>query len=1148
MTQDDTATSHTVETVLPATSSVFPGATTAAGARSLYLILLGRQADSPARVAELAIETLDETLRGMIGSPEFTENLDSLSQTGALPARGRVPSNELEKAATWLEKRLGTFTSRATASWAGLLYDTLAISGVASMIPADLDRDGAMAALKALLDLESSFDDRIAAAVAFDPAYFVDTPAGRTYSDGKGQLDPAMPVPKRAPLPGVLALFTEGMEHLDGRDRPATLAALIRDSQKAARNGLLRHWLFDQNFYEQAVRESADVELDDAAEALDPYIQFLVVGDPADISPHPLFCPYAYRKLNADVTAGPDGCFRDYVSRGARQELRTSALFDPEFYLSRQPHVRQEIASGRCTSALEHFVRKGLQAGYAFSPDFDRHHYLGAYPDVAEALSGGHIPSAEWHYVTSGAAEGRQPNRFFNSRYYTERYPSVGKEMRRYGIHSSIEHFLLLGRARGWRVNTPPVERDVDIDQAKALFEKRGRRAYAEALSGVFSYEESPTKPGLSVIVPISGQADFTAGFLKCARWAADHLQHKRGVTTEIIIVDNGSKDHTEQLLAALPGVRVVRFEKPIGFPAAVNAGAAVAGGDVLLIANNDIEFQADAFLRVIDGMSNTPGIGVLGAKIILPNETLQEVGSVLDKDAGAYGFGRGLDATECHGSRLVDVDYASGCFIAVTQEDFASLSGLNEAYSPGYYEEVDLSLRMRRILGKATLVDTGLAITHYEHASFAKGRPQTVNEPLILRNRARLKATHAELFISLRDQDPTQKIHLAQQALSGPARILVVEDMMPSGLLGSGFGREEEILDIFAENGIAYDIVALNPSPAADEYKNPLVRVYRAWMPGQSLDEVLVQNGAKYSHLWLCRTHNLTRANGAIREAKIRHGLKVICDTEALAAMRIVEHLRVQGRDPQPTDLLALATAELHDPIGVDLWVAVNNRERELMESLGVGPVCTIGHSVSLKTAVDTSVSFQDRKRMLFIGAVHELTSPNYDGLIWFLTRVWPKLNPADRPVLTVAGHWAPDLAEVFKARFAGLDIEFVGSVTPGELARLYAESRVAIAPTRYAGGIPCKVIESVLAGVPIVMTDLLAEQLDVLGDPKMAFASRFDDGVQFAGWIETLCGDADAWAQQRARQAETIGVRSSPLNLTHQVESTLALVNILP
>ncbi len=1125
---------NTVETGIPLISRE----ATPADVKHIYIAFLGRVPESHARIMQLAGGTVSEVIADIAASAEFAAIVSHVAADGGPPPRDRIAEKEVQGVARWLADLIPTHDIKDDAGWSEFLLTILTATDFDGLLAAHSEQDEAVEKLSSRQSLVAAMEADLAQVVAFDPEWFGQSLHGSRFAGGT---DPDLALPRKSGLPPVLALFTEGLNSLNETSRPETMGALIRATQKAALEGSLGHWLFSAQFYLQAAAKSAVLNDRDQDATLAPYLEFLTIGDAADVSPHPLFSPFAYRRLNPGVEIGSRGCFHHYITQGAAQGLRTSSLFDPDFYLSRQPHVRQEIAAGRYGCALEHFVRGGMAAGLSFSPDFDRHYYLANNPDLAQALAEGSIPSAEWHYVHSGAREGRSPNRFFNATYYAQRYPHIGNEMERTGIDSTLEHFLLLGRGRGWRVNNPPLARDVDIDQAKALFEKRGRRAYADALSGVFSFPEAPAAPALSVIVPISGQADFTAGFLKCARWAADHLEHKRGVTTEIVIVDNGSKDHTQRLLDALPGVRVVAFDRPIGFPAAVNAGTLASKGQVVLVANNDIEFDADAFLRLYDAIISNPHFGVVGAKVVLPNETLQEVGSVLDKDGGSHGFGRGMDAVDCNGARMIEVDYASGCFVAFTRADFDALSGFDEAYSPGYYEEVDFSLRIKRDLGKPTVVDTGLAVVHYEHASFAKGRPQTVNEPLILRNRARLRQAHAPVFSALRSQEPHAPTRQAQRALAGRARILVVEDMVPTGLLGSGFGREEEILDIFSRSGISYDIVALNPSPRVDDYKDPTARLFRGWMPGESLDEILQKYPARYSHIWLCRTHNLGRATASILAAKRQYGLQVVCDTEALSSLRLVEQMRVQGRSPSDDDVRALATVELADPLQVDLWVAVNQREREVIEDLGLGPVCEIGHAVTLKAGVNSDTSFKQRNRILFIGAVHELSSPNYDGLEWYLTRVYPRLDPSTRPPLTVAGFWAEGLREVFQSRFKDVPIDFVGSVSDQELATLYSESRLSIAPTRFAAGIPCKVIESVLAGVPIVMTDLLATQLEVGGDSDLAAADRFDNGAAFARWVETLYTDPAAWTAQKHRQDDRIGRRWSPQRLENQVMETI-------
>lgn len=1116
-------------------------AATADDINQIFIALLGREPESRAALTDKIGQTLGEAIRGVLASREFSDIAEHLVINGCLPTRPRVDDRLWITAADWVSARLGVFILEAGSPWARILLGLLE-SEVSALLPENIPLDRLTGNLLNLLERDGEFEKLFSGVFQFDATSFQATYGAQLmlghHVDEHGDRNL---LPER-PLPIVLPFFTEYASIFAEPDRPRSLMHLVNAVQAAAREGKIVHWLYDDTVYRQNV-QLQKCEAVAQIPSMPGYLEFLAVGDRENVSPSRFFSPIAYRILNPGIEVDPAGCFHHYVRYGITPELRTTALFEPDYYLSFHPQVRKEIATGKMSSALEHFVRVGLRAGYNFSPDFDRDYYLSRYQDVQRAIESGEVPSAEWHFLMVGAKEGRAPNRYFDPDYYARRYPFVGKEMNEHGIGSLLEHFLLFGRGRGWRASKPPVQRFVDLDQSKALFEKRGRRAYTEAIAGVFSYPTCPPDPKLSVVVPISGQADFTAGFLKSARWALDHLELKRGATAEIIIVNNGSKDHTSLLLDALPGIRVVSFDKPIGFPSAVNAGVYASRGEMILVANNDIEFAPDAFLRVFDGLSKNPSIGILGAKIVLPNETLQEVGSYVDRGGATHGLGRGLDSFSQIRDGLVEVDYASGCFIAFMLSDFHALSGFDESYTPGYYEEVDFSLRMLRDRGKPTVVDTGLTVVHYEHASFAKGRPQTSNAVKILTNRALLRSTHPEFFKTKRSAHNTATGRIPNA--NGPT-VLVVEDMIPSSLLGSGFGREEEILGVFKKLGVAFDIFARNASPLVDEYRDPIPRLYRGWMPGESLEDVLKSAGI-YTHLWVCRTHNLQISNAAVIEAKKKFGFKVIADTEALSSLRVLEQMRIQGRGISDVDSRSLVAAELDTAIEVDLWIAVNSREAELIQSLGHGPVAQIGHSVQRRKPAEECPGFVDRWRVLFVGAVHEMASPNYDGLCWFLSMVYPKLKAEDRSILTlsIVGYWPEDIRSRFQKRFEGVPMDFLGSVTSERLSAIYDETRVSIAPTRFAAGIPCKVIESVLVGVPIVFTDLLATQLDV-DDPSLAIASRFDSGDDFARWMDDLYSDEAKWVAQRDLQHQKIGPRGSDVNLHNQVQEALQIAGI--
>jgi O-antigen biosynthesis protein len=81
-------------------------------------------------------------------------------------------------------------------------------------------------------------------------------------------------------------------------------------------------------------------------------------------------------------------------------------------------------------------------------------------------------------------------------------------------------------------------------------------------------------------------------------------------------------------------------------------------------------------------------------------------------------------------------------------------------------------------------------------------------------------------------------------------------------------------------------------------------------------------------------------------------------------------------------------------------------------------------------------------------------------------------------------------------------------------DLTSLYNEARVFVAPTRFAAGIPLKVIEAAARGVPIVGSPLVASQLGWLeGDDLLTGA----DATEFAQAIASLYTNERLWLRLR-------------------------------
>lgn len=101
--------------------------------------------------------------------------------------------------------------------------------------------------------------------------------------------------------------------------------------------------------------------------------------------------------------------------------------------------------------------------------------------------------------------------------------------------------------------------------------------------------------PSLSVIMPVLDEAEHIVA-------ALEPLAPLRARGAEVIVVDGGSRDGTATLAAPLAD-RILT--SPRGRARQMNAGAAVARGDILLFLHADTWIPPDADRIVLDGLAS---------------------------------------------------------------------------------------------------------------------------------------------------------------------------------------------------------------------------------------------------------------------------------------------------------------------------------------------------------------------------------------------------------------------------------------------------------------------------------------------------------------------------------------------------------------
>ena len=124
----------------------------------------------------------------------------------------------------------------------------------------------------------------------------------------------------------------------------------------------------------------------------------------------------------------------------------------------------------------------------------------------------------------------------------------------------------------------------------------------------------------LSVVIPAYNEESTIAEMIERVK-AVD----LGGLDLEIVVVDDGSKDQTREILKTIPGIRAVLHERNSGKGAAVKSGFRAATGDIVLIQDADLEYDPQDYPALVQPILDGRVDAVMGSRFIL--ERLQFFG-----------------------------------------------------------------------------------------------------------------------------------------------------------------------------------------------------------------------------------------------------------------------------------------------------------------------------------------------------------------------------------------------------------------------------------------------------------------------------------------------------------------------------------------
>lgn len=189
-------------------------------------------------------------------------------------------------------------------------------------------------------------------------------------------------------------------------------------------------------------------------------------------------------------------------------------------------------------------------------------------------------------------------------------------------------------------------------------------------------------------------------------------------VEFEIILLLNDADPDVIEATKTVPArVRTIHSNVNLGFPGGCNRAAAFARGEYLVFLNDDTNVYPGWLESLVETADRYQEAGAVGSLVLNQDSTIQEAGAIVWPDGDTFPIDTGMTLENAEHYFLREADYCSACSLLIRRSAWEITGGMDEAYFPGYYEDVDLCFKIRQH-GMLVLFDPGSAMMHLRSVS----------------------------------------------------------------------------------------------------------------------------------------------------------------------------------------------------------------------------------------------------------------------------------------------------------------------------------------------------------------------------------------------------------------------------------------------
>jgi len=232
--------------------------------------------------------------------------------------------------------------------------------------------------------------------------------------------------------------------------------------------------------------------------------------------------------------------------------------------------------------------------------------------------------------------------------------------------------------------------------------------------------------PSVSIIIPSKNAFELISRILNDIYNRTDYPDF------EVIVSDNGSTDPRvlnlyDRMKATHTNFSVELFDAPFNFSGSINQGLNLAKNGCVLLLNNDIEVIEGDWLKEMVSCLDYRGVGIVGARLLYPNNRLQHVGVIVGLGTVAGHWFCGANSSQSGPMSRLKVRQSfsavTGACMLISRQCLREVGLFDETDYAIAYNDIDYCLRAGQ---KGYRVAWTPFATLYHHESQTRGSDET--------------------------------------------------------------------------------------------------------------------------------------------------------------------------------------------------------------------------------------------------------------------------------------------------------------------------------------------------------------------------------------------------------------------------------------